>query len=113
MLRAVLWTLSLWLCVGAGSPAGAGGAKSWSASTGDELALGTLRGTAVDEDGRVALAPPLETLWGPAEGIVWAVAPAGGDGAFVALSGPGRVVRVQRGSPAITLSSSVVQYNVE
>lgn len=103
MRRGALWTLSLWMLAAAAFPAGAVGVKSWSASTGDEFALGTLDGTAVDEDGGVRLAPPLETLWGPAEGIVWAVSPAGPAGAYVALSGPGRVLRVMRGQAAVTL----------
>ena len=73
MHRPVLWIFSLWLSVAVISPAGAVAVKSWSASTGDQFAGGTLHGTAVDEEGRVRLAPPLETMWGPAEGIVWAV----------------------------------------
>jgi hypothetical protein len=70
---------------------------SWSASTQEEFAQGTLDGTALDEHGRVRLAPELDTLWGPGQGVVWAVQPDSGDGAaaFVALSGPGRVLHVR------------------
>lgn len=71
--------------------------KGWSASTAAEFARGTLEGTALDEEGRLVLAPELETLWGPESGTVWQVRPAGDGGAFVALSSPGRVLRVKRG----------------
>jgi hypothetical protein len=79
------------------SPALAVSVQSWSASGDDEFARGTLDGTALDEEGRVRLALVSRTIWGPAEGIVWGVQPAGEDGAFVALSGPGRVQRVREG----------------
>ena len=79
------------------------GASGWSASTGEELAAGTLDGVAIDAGGRVTLAPSLETVWGPDEGIVWAVAPGSGNAAIVALSGPGRVLRVAPGGSAVTL----------
>jgi sugar lactone lactonase YvrE len=68
--------------------------QSWSASTEAGFARGTLDGTAIDEHGRVRLAPAMRTLWGPGEGIVWAVQPSGEDGAFVSLSGPARVLRI-------------------
>jgi hypothetical protein len=51
-------------------------------------------GTALDEEGRIRLAPAMETIWGPEEGIVWALQSAGEESAFVALSGPGRLLRV-------------------
>jgi hypothetical protein len=89
--------------VGMVAPAGAVSARTWQASTADEFALGTLDGTGIDGEGRICLAPPLQTLWGPAEGIVWAVLPDGSGGAFVALSGPGRVLRVARGTAESTL----------
>ncbi len=69
--------------------------QSWSASTESEFARGTLDGTAVDAEGRLRLAPSRTTLWGPESGVVWAVQPSGPAGAFVALSGPGRVLRVE------------------
>jgi hypothetical protein len=106
MRRPALLIFSAWLCLAVVSPAGAVALKSWSASTGDQFTGGTLRGTAVDEEGRVRLAPPLETLWGPAQGIVWDLLPTGADGVFVALSGPGRVLRVVRGRPDVTLYES-------
>ncbi len=68
--------------------------QSWSASTEAGFARGTLDGTAIDEHGRVRLAPAMRTLWGPGDGIVWAVQPAGKEGAFVSLSGPARVLRI-------------------
>ena len=36
-------------------------------------------------------------MWGPAEGIVWDVAPAHQDGVFAALSTPTRVLRIAPG----------------
>ena len=77
--------------------------RSWSASTQDEFAQGTLDGTSLDGQGRVRLAPTLDTLWGPGQGVVWAVQPAGEDAAFVAMSGPGRVLYVRGGADAETI----------
>ena len=82
----------------AGGRALAVGAESWEASTAEVFAGGTLDGTAIDRHGRIVLAPRVEPLWGPGEGIVWSVLPAPGDGALVALGSPGRVLRVESGS---------------
>jgi len=85
------------LLMSAAIPAGAVSVRSWSASTAEQFRDGTLDGTALDEEGRVQLAPTLETLWGPEEGIVWSVSPSGESGGFVGLSGPARLVRVEPG----------------
>ena len=77
-------------------------ARSWQLSNTDTFATGTLTGTEVDEEGRLRIAPRFRTLWGPAEGIVWAVAMADNGGAFVALSGPGRLVHVSASGAATT-----------
>jgi len=74
------------------APAGAVSVESWSASTIEEFELGTLDGTALDERGALRVAQQLETVWGPAAGIVWSLSPASGGGAFVGLSSPGRVI---------------------
>jgi len=95
LLRAALCLLATCLVAVGSHPAAM--VRSWSASTGDAFALGTLEGTAVDEEGRVQLAPDVATLWGPAEGIVWDVQPARRGAAFVALSGPARVLLVKAG----------------
>jgi hypothetical protein len=68
--------------------------ETWSPSSAEQLAEGTLAGTAIDRHGHLTLGPALETLWGPEPGVVWALAPAAGNGAYVALSGPGRVLRL-------------------
>jgi sugar lactone lactonase YvrE len=68
--------------------------RSWAIASADEFERGTLEGTALDGEGRITLAPTLERLWGPAEGIVWDVEPDGAGGAFIALSSPTRVVHV-------------------
>jgi hypothetical protein len=83
-------------------PAEASTAQTWSASRTDEFSQGKLDGTAVDEEGRVVLAPSLETLWGPDEGIVWDLASVPDGSAFVALSGPGRLVRLSESGEAET-----------
>jgi hypothetical protein len=75
-------------------PALATGVKSRAISTAPGFQPGTLEGTAIDAQGRVRLAPSLDTLWGPAEGIVWAVEAAEGGAVWVALSDPGRVFLV-------------------
>jgi outer membrane protein assembly factor BamB len=97
MRRPVEWLALVSILCALVHPAHAVTARSWSASTEAEFARGTLDGTALDQDGRVGLAPELSTLWGPEQGIVWAVQPAGSDAAFVALSGPGKVLRVREG----------------
>jgi sugar lactone lactonase YvrE len=71
--------------------------RSWAMASAREFAPGTLEGTALDGEGRITLAPPLETLWGPGEGIVWDVEPDGTGGAFVALSSPTRVLHLVPG----------------
>jgi len=91
------WLMLVWVLTATFQPASAVSVRSWSASTDEEFAAGTLDGTAIDREGRVGLAPELTTLWGPEQGVVWAVQPAGVDAAFVALSGPGRVLRVKAG----------------
>ena len=97
MRRGVL-LLSLWFVSGASSGALAVSARSWTVSSASEFRQGTLEGTALDGEGRVRLAPTLDRLWGPGEGIVWDVEPAAGaDGVFVALSTPTRVLRVAAG----------------
>ena len=63
-------------------------------STPRTLAEGTLDGTLIDAEGRLALAPRADTLWGPEEGIVWQVAHDGRQGVFAGLSGPARLLRV-------------------
>jgi hypothetical protein len=93
------WLILLCVLAATVQSASAVSVRSWSASTDDEFAAGTLDGTAIDKEGRVVLAPELTTLWGPEQGVVWAVQPAGAgpEAAFVALSGPGRVLRVEVG----------------
>ena len=86
------------LLLGAALPAAAGSVRTWSVSTEEEFSTGTLNGTAIDSDGAIVLAPTLKTLWGPTSGIVWDLTPGTGGDAFVALSGPGRVIRVGRGA---------------
>jgi sugar lactone lactonase YvrE len=71
--------------------------RSWAIASADEFARGTFEGTALDGEGRITLAPTLERLWGPEEGIVWDVEPDGSGGAFIALSSPTRVVHVAPG----------------
>jgi len=73
------------------------GVRTWTLSAPDGFSSGTLDGTAIDREGRLTLAPTLETLWGPDEGVVWEVLPARNNGVFVALSGPGRVLEVGEG----------------
>lgn len=92
--------LGLFAACGSGTISYAVSVREWSASTAEEFARGTLDGVAIDERGRLGLAPQIESIFGPDEGIVWDVAPAGHDAAFVALSGPGRLLRVSRGGTA-------------
>lgn len=86
--------VGLWVAVACVPASAAVTARSWKISTTETFANGTLTGTQVDEEGRLCIAPRFRTLWGPAEGIVWAVATAPEGAAFVALSGPGRLLHV-------------------
>jgi len=98
MHRGMLLLLSLSVVSGLSTGALAVSARSWTISSAKEFRQGTLAGTALDGEGRVRLAPTLDRLWGPGEGIVWDVEPAAdGDGVFVALSTPTRVLRVATG----------------
>jgi hypothetical protein len=94
MPRPLAWALGSCLLLACLYPAQAATVQARSASSEAAFALGTMDGTALDEEGRIRLAPSMETIWGPEEGIVWALQPAGAESAFVALSGPGRLLRV-------------------
>ena len=97
-MRRGMLLLSLWFVCGLSSGALAVSARSWSVSSAREFRQGTLEGTALDGEGRVRLAPTLDRLWGPGEGIVWDVEPLlDADGVFVALSSPTRVLFVAAG----------------
>jgi two component regulator with propeller domain len=88
-------------------PAHAVTVETWSAATGAELARGRLDGTALDARGRIRLAPTVRTIWGPDAGVVWALDAVAEDAAFLALSGPGRVLRVAAGkSPEVWFESA-------
>jgi len=76
----------------------AAAARSWSLASAEEFSPGRLQGTALDGEGRIALAPALANLWGPAEGIVWDLEPDGAGGAFVAVSSPTRVIHLRPGA---------------
>jgi len=90
------------LLVLACAPARAVTVRTWGPASADAFAKGTLQGTSLDAEGWLELAPTSATWWGPGGGIVWDVAPDGERGAFVALSGPARVLRVVPGKPAET-----------
>jgi sugar lactone lactonase YvrE len=89
LVMALLWMTAT------GARAAAG--QTWSLGSADEFAQGTLEGTTLDGEGRIALGPQLEPLWGPADGIVWDLEPDGSGGAFVAASSPTRVIRLAAG----------------
>ncbi len=107
MRCAMLLLLSLGLVSGLSTGALAVSARSWTVSSAEQFGQGTLEGTALDGEGRVRLAPTLDRLWGPGEGIVWDVEPAADtDGVFAALSTPTRVLRlaaghVNQGTPVV------------
>ena len=84
--------VATWCCGLLAAPIAA--AEIWQAATASAFAEGTLDGTALDAEGRIRLAPQSETLWGPEPGIVWDVAVDRDGAVFVALSGPGRLLRV-------------------
>ena len=74
------------------APAVAVTVESWSASSAAQFELGTLDGTALDENGNLRLAPGMETLWGPESGIVWSVSATPSGGVFAGLSSPARIL---------------------
>ena len=71
MTRRALLGLALICCVTL--PVAAVTVETWSVSSGAGFELGSLDGTALDEEGGLRLAPGLETLWGPEAGIVWSI----------------------------------------
>jgi sugar lactone lactonase YvrE len=93
----VRWLLVVLLLLVPAASVRAASVRSWAMASADEFGPGTLEGTALDGEGRITLAPRLETLWGPGEGIVWDVETDGAGGAFVALSSPTRVLHVVPG----------------
>jgi hypothetical protein len=90
------------LSVVAATAAGAVTVRTWGPASAEGFAKGTLQGTSLDAEGWLSLAPTSATWWGPGAGIVWDVAPDGERGAFVALSGPARVLRLVPGKPPET-----------
>jgi len=100
MRRAMPGLLVLLLLLSA-SHARAAAARSWSLASAEEFSPGRLQGTALDGEGRIALAPALTSLWGPAEGIVWDLEPDGAGGAFVAVSSPTRVIHLRPGAERV------------
>ena len=94
-MRFAVMTLGIYMALASiSTPASAVMVRSWEIANAEAFGRGTLSGTEVDAEGRLRIAPEFRTVWGPDEGIVWAVA-AGGDGAtFVALSNPGRLLRI-------------------
>ena len=85
-----------WLGLAAAVAVSAASIDRWSASTAKEFMLGRFDGTALDQEGHLTLAPHLTHLWGPESGIVWDLAPGPKGTVFAALSGPGRVLAVDR-----------------
>ena len=94
-MRLAVMTLGIFtVLASAAAPARAVMVRSWEIANAKAFGRGTLSGTEVDAEGRLRIAPEFRTVWGPDEGIVWAIA-AGDDGAtFVALSNPGRLLRI-------------------
>jgi hypothetical protein len=92
-MRLAVATLGIFVAL-ASTPAGAVTVRSWEIANAEAFGRGTLSGTEVDAEGRLRIAPEFKTVWGPDEGIVWAVAPDGKGGTFVALSNPGRLLRI-------------------
>jgi hypothetical protein len=88
--------------VSASTPVGAVTVRAWEIANAEAFGRGTLNGTEVDAEGRLRIAPEFRTVWGPDEGIVWAVAADGNGGTFVALSNPGRLLRIDAGGEAST-----------
>jgi hypothetical protein len=76
--------------------------RTWGPASAEGFSRGTLEGTAIDAEGWLSLARTSAPWWGPGAGIVWDVAPDGERGAFLALSGPARVLHVVSGKPAET-----------
>ncbi|HEX5045016.1 MAG TPA: hypothetical protein VFV75_19135 [Candidatus Polarisedimenticolaceae bacterium] len=76
--------------------------RTWGPASADAFARGTLEGTCLDDEGWLTLAPAASSWWGPGGGIVWDIAADAERGAFVALSGPARVLHVLPGKPPET-----------
>jgi hypothetical protein len=82
------------------SPLGAGGASAWEMNTYQDFIRGRFRGVSLSRDGRLLLAPKLETVFSSDQPVIWSVAQAP-DGALYAATGHrGRLFRIDKSGKA-------------
>src|SRR5512132_3205625 len=93
MSRKALLTAVLAACA---VPAYGSSTTAWEMNSYQDFIKGTFQGVSLSRDGRVTLAPRLDTLFSSGQPAIWAVA-AGPDGSlYVGTGHRGRLYRVKR-----------------
>jgi len=88
--RAVVIGLLAATCGMASSP------SMWEMSTFTDFLKGKLDGVSLGRDGRLSVAPKLETLFDSGQPVIWAIVPAPDGGLYVATGHRGRVFKIDR-----------------
>ncbi|MDQ2950306.1 MAG: hypothetical protein M3Y27_30935, partial [Acidobacteriota bacterium] len=70
---------------------------SWEMNTYQDFLRGKFSGVALDRDGRLTLAPKLETVFSSGQPAIWSVAQAGDGSLYLGTGHRGRVYRVDKG----------------
>lgn len=74
-----------------------GGSTAWENHSWNDFVKGRFAGVALTRDGRVTLAPKLDTLAETGEAAIWAAVPAADGGVYLATGHRGRLLKVQGG----------------
>ncbi len=86
---------ALWLAaLLPGAPAWASGTTAWEMNTYADFIRGTFQGVSLSRDGRLTLAPKVDTLFSSDQPIIWSVAEGPGGELYVGTGHRGRVFRV-------------------
>lgn len=86
--------LSVALAIGAAFPLGAATTATWEMNTYQDFLKGRFEGVSLDRDGRLTLAPKLETVFNSGQPTIWSIA-RGPDGSIYAGTGHrGRVYQI-------------------
>jgi len=81
----------------------ASGTTVWEMNSYSDFVRGRFQGVSLSRDGRLSLAPKLDTVFSSDQPVIWSVAP-GPDGSLYAATGHrGRVYRIDRGGKATLL----------
>ncbi len=91
------------LCVAAVPALLASGTAAWEMNSYTDFVRGRFEGVSLSRDGRLSLAPKLETLFNSDQPVVWSVAQASDGTLYAATGHRGRVYRIDRAGKASLL----------